>query len=44
VRVVPRQKPVVQIFSVAVDGVRLTGALARELNDINTRLHFCRIF
>lgn len=44
VRVVPAWKPVVQIFSVAVDGIRLTDPLARELNDINTRVHFCRVF
>lgn len=44
VRVVRAWKPVVQIFSVAVDGTRLTDALARELNDINTRVHFCRVF
>ncbi|HEX9034411.1 MAG TPA: hypothetical protein VF834_21410 [Streptosporangiaceae bacterium] len=44
VRVVPAWKPVVQIFSVAVDGIQLTDALARELNDINTRVHFCRVF
>ena len=39
VRVVPAWKPVVQIFSVAVDGIRLTGALARDLNEISSRLH-----
>jgi T3SS (YopN, CesT) and YbjN peptide-binding chaperone 1 len=44
VRVVPARKPVVQIFSVAVDDVQLTDSLARELNDINGRLHFCRAF
>jgi T3SS (YopN, CesT) and YbjN peptide-binding chaperone 1 len=44
VRVVPAWKPVVQIFSVAVDGVKFTDALARDLNEINARLHFCRAF
>ena len=44
VRIVRAWKPVVQIFSVAVDGVRMTDALARDLNEINARLHFCRAF
>jgi hypothetical protein len=44
VRIVPARKPVVQIFSVAVDDVQLTDSLARELNEINARLHFCRAF
>ena len=44
VRVVRAWKPVVQVFSVAVDGMKFTDALARELNDINTRVHFCRVF
>lgn len=44
VRVVPAWKPVVQIFSVAVDGIPLTDALTRELNDLNTHVHFCRVF
>jgi T3SS (YopN, CesT) and YbjN peptide-binding chaperone 1 len=43
-RVVPAWKPVVQIFSVAVDGIEFTDALARDLNEINARLHFCRTF
>ncbi len=44
VRVVPAWKPVVQIFSIAVDGIPLTDALARDLNEMNARLHFCRMF
>lgn len=44
VRVVRAWRPVVQVFSVAVDGVQFTDALARELNEINTRVHFCRAF
>lgn len=44
VRIVPARKPVVQIFSIAVDGVELTDSLARELNELNARLHFCRAF
>lgn len=44
VRIVRAWKPVVQIFSVAIDGVRFTDALARDLNGINARLHFCRAF
>lgn len=44
VRVVPARKPVVQVFSVAVDGTQFTDALARDLNEINARLHFCRTF
>ena len=44
VRVVRAWKPVVQVFSVAVDGIQFTGALARELNEINTHLYFCRAF
>ena len=44
VRVVPAWKPVVQVFSVAVDGIQFTDALARDLNEINARLHFCRAF
>lgn len=44
VRVVPAWQPVVQVFSIAVDGVPLTDALARDLNELNARLHFCRIF
>jgi hypothetical protein len=44
VRVVQAQKPVVQVFSVALDGIQFTGALARELNEINTHLYFCRTF
>jgi len=44
VRVVRAWKPVVQVFSVAVDGIQFTDALARELNEINTHLYFCRTF
>ena len=44
VRVVRAWKPVVQVFSVAVDGIHFTDALARELNEINTHLYFCRTF
>lgn len=33
-----------QIFSIAVDGIQLTNALARDLNEINAGLHFCRTF
>lgn len=44
VRVVRAATPVVQIFSVAVDGIRITDALTRDLNEINARLHFCRAF
>jgi len=44
VRVVPAREPVVQIFSVAVNGIQFTDALARDLNEINARLHFCRTF
>ena len=44
VRVVPAWKPVVQIFSIAVDGIQFTEALARDLNEINAGLHFCRTF
>ena len=44
VRVVRAAKPVVQIFSVAVDRIQFTDALARELNEINTHLYFCRTF
>ncbi|HCU92394.1 MAG TPA: hypothetical protein DHU96_06485 [Actinobacteria bacterium] len=44
VRVVHAWKPVVQVFSVAVDRIQFTDALARELNEINTHLYFCRTF
>lgn len=44
VRVAPARRPVVQIFSVAVNGIQFTDALARDLNEINARLHFCRTF
>jgi hypothetical protein len=44
VRVVPAWQPVVQVFSIAVDGLPLTDGLARDLNDLNARLHFCRAF
>lgn len=44
VRVVPAWKPVVQVFSIAVDSVEFTDALARDLNEINAGLHFCRTF
>ena len=44
VRVVGSRIPVVQLFSVAVDETQFTDALARDLNAINARLHFCRIF
>lgn len=44
VRVVRATRPVVQIFSVAVDGIKFTEALAAELNEINTHVHFCRAF
>jgi hypothetical protein len=44
VRVVQPERPVVQIFSVAVDDVPLTAALTRDLNEINSKLHFCRTF
>lgn len=44
VRVVRAWKPVVQVFSVAVDGIQFTDALGRELNEINTHLYFCRTF
>jgi Putative bacterial sensory transduction regulator len=44
VRVVGSRTPVVQVFSVAVDGTQFTDALARDLNAINAQLHFCRIF
>ena len=44
VRVVGSRMPVVQVFSVAVDGTQFTDALARDLNAINAQLHFCRIF
>ena len=44
VRVVRALRPVVQIFSVAVDKIGYSDDLARELNDINSRVHFCRAF
>lgn len=44
VRVVRAAPPVVQIFSVALDGIGYSDALARELNEINARVHFCRAF
>ena len=44
VRVVRAERPVVQVFSVALDGVPYTDALGRELNEINARVHFCRAF
>lgn len=44
VRVANPAKPVVQVFSAAVDDIELTDALARDLNEINSRLHFCRTF
>lgn len=44
VRVVRAWKPVVQVFSVAVDNIRFTDSLARDLNEINARLHFSRAF
>jgi hypothetical protein len=34
----------VQVFSIAVANVELTDALARDLNVINSKLHFCRTF
>jgi hypothetical protein len=44
VRVAGSRTPVVQLFSIAVDGIRFTDALARDINEINTELHFCRTF
>ena len=44
VRVVRARLPVVQVFSVAVDGIAFSSGLARELNDINSREHYCRAF
>ena len=44
VRVVQPERPVVQVFSVAVDDIPLTAALTRDLNEINSKLHFCRTF
>ena len=44
VRVTGSRIPVVQVFSVAIDGTQFTDALARGLNAINAQLHFCRIF
>jgi hypothetical protein len=44
VRVDGPQKPVVQVFSIAVGDIEFTDALAGELNAINSKLHFCRTF
>lgn len=44
VRVAKPQKPVVQVFSVAVADVELSDGLARALNEINCDLSFCRTF
>jgi hypothetical protein len=44
VRVTQPGRPVVQVFSIAVDDVPLTTALTRDLNEINSKLHFCRTF
>jgi hypothetical protein len=44
VRVLEGREPVVQIFAVAVADVKATDSLMRDLNDINTKLRFCRAF
>ena len=44
VRVVHAADPVVQFFSIAVSDVPLTKKLALDLNEINSRIRFCRAF
>jgi len=44
VRLVGELNPVVQVFSVAVNGVAPTPALFKELNAINSSIKFARIF
>ena len=45
VRVVGKpDRPIILVFSVAVDGVEASPALYEQLNDINTNLHFSRCF
>ena len=38
------ERPVIQVFSVALAEVEATPKLFEELNNINTQLHFCRCF
>jgi hypothetical protein len=44
VRVVEDHEPVIQVFSVAIDDVTFSQALACDLNTMNTQIHFCRVF
>lgn len=44
VRLVGQVDPVVQVFSVAVAGIRPTAALLKELNAINSTIRFARVF
>lgn len=44
VRIVSPHDPIVQVFSIAVDGIEPTPALYAAMNDINSCLHFARIF
>lgn len=44
VRVAKPQKPVVQVFSVAVADVDVSVGLVHALNEINSDLSFCRTF
>jgi len=45
VRVVGKpDRPIILVFSVAVDGVEASPGLYEELNDINTKLHFSHCF
>lgn len=44
VRLVGDSDPVVQVFSIAVDGVQPTPELLVRLNEINTDIRFARVF
>ena len=44
VRILPREEPIVQVFSIALDGVESSDALMHALNRINADLSFCRVF
>ena len=44
VRLVGAEEPDVQVFAVAVDGIEQSPELLTELNDINCRIRFARVF
>jgi hypothetical protein len=44
VRIIEGDDPLVTVCSIVLDGVEGTDALMRAINDINSRLRFCRMF